>query len=266
MDNPTYSKQSVSVVMPAYNAANYIRRTIQSLQAQTYTDWELVVVDDCSKDATREVVAGFAEEDSRIRLLSLDKNFGGPGGPRNVGIQNASYEFIAFLDADDIWHPKKLEIQVPILIDRDVGIVCSQIIDFYDESTISFQDPYAFRTKVVSSISQRLRNQVPTSSVLVKRELALAHPFNEDSSYRAVEDYDTWLRILAEGSKCIKVLSPLVHYRKVEGQISGSKFEMLKKVLMVHQTADDVGALGAYFYTLTHLLGALFIRGIKKRM
>jgi teichuronic acid biosynthesis glycosyltransferase TuaG len=252
--------------MPAYNAAQYIEKTVKSLQSQTHRAWELIIVDDCSTDSTRDIVVGLAESDKRIRLISLEKNFGGPAGPRNVGVKNARYEVIAFLDADDIWHPQKLELQLPYICEGSFSIVCSQIKDFYDDSSIKFEHIVDRRRKAISAISLRCRNQVPNSSVLIKRELILGHPFNEAMTFRAVEDYDSWLRIVGSGAKCIKLLSPLVQYRKIAGQISGSKLDMLKKVFMVHRFSNGVSLGGAILFTFTHLVGALYQRGLLKRM
>ena len=102
----------VSVVMPAFNAAELIGPTLESVISQSFGDWELLVVDDCSKDSTREVVQAWADKDSRIKLITLPSNFGGPAGPRNEGVRLARGQYVAFLDSDDIWHPEKLKTQV----------------------------------------------------------------------------------------------------------------------------------------------------------
>ena len=107
-------KKLVSVIMPAYNCAEYIGDSIRSVQAQTYTDWELIIADDNSKDDTVRIVKKFADADSRIVLIESQENLG-PAGARNKAIEAASGTYMAFLDSDDIWHAEKLERQTAFM-------------------------------------------------------------------------------------------------------------------------------------------------------
>lgn len=256
----------LSVIMPSYNSEKYIEAAIKSLQCQTYKSWDLIVVDDCSSDGTREVVIRLSNGDNRIRLIALEDNSGGAAKPRNVGVKSVSSELVAFMDADDVWHPRKLEVQLRVLADFNADFVSSQCKDFRRDKDITFFPLINFPTKEISYMSERVRNQIPTSSVIMKREIVLRNHFQESRAYCAVEDYDAWLRILKAGSVCVKILLPLVSYRKSERQISRSKVGMLKKVFMVHQAASDVCVIGAYFFTATHLIGAVYSRAMLKRM
>lgn len=123
----------ISIVTPSYNAEGLIGSTIESVIRQSFSDWEMLIVDDCSNDGTREVVSEWSEKDSRIRLISLPENFGGPAGPRNVGVREAKGQYVAFLDADDIWHPSKLALQLQLAEKHRADFVCSEMIDFIDE-------------------------------------------------------------------------------------------------------------------------------------
>jgi teichuronic acid biosynthesis glycosyltransferase TuaG len=256
----------VSVITPAYNAAALINRTIQSVIDQTFTDWELIIVDDCSTDSTRDVVEAWSVKDSRIRLIALERNFGGPAGPRNVGVEMARGEYVAFLDADDIWHPRKLEIQVAVLDSGAADFVCSQMKDFTSQESIEFANIGKYDLEAVSFRQQSIRARIPTSSVVARRELLRAHPFRELISYKAVEDYHCWLRMLQDTPKCLKVGVPLLCYRKIEGQISGSKLYMMRKVFMVHREFPGRSFLDATFLTLSHVFGGLYFRYFKKGM
>ncbi len=114
----------VSVIIPTYNRADLLPTAISSVLAQTYTDWELIVVDDASTDNTREVIKEWEAKDSRIRSVSLNKNSGGPAHPKNVGVESARGEFIAFLDHDDEWLPEKLKKQVAVFASSPrIGLV-----------------------------------------------------------------------------------------------------------------------------------------------
>lgn len=102
----------VTIVTPCYNAANFLPETIESVIAQTFTDWEMIVVDDFSTDNSVEIVKEYSRKDSRIKFLSTEHNTGSPAIPRNIGIEAAQGKYIALLDADDIWYPSKLQNQV----------------------------------------------------------------------------------------------------------------------------------------------------------
>ncbi|MBK1885444.1 glycosyltransferase family 2 protein [Marinobacter sp. DY40_1A1] len=262
----TGGQPKVSVVMPAYNASNYIEATISSVLKQSISDWELIVVDDCSTDDTRDKVIALAENDPRIRLIALDKNFGGPAGPRNMGVRAARSDFVAFLDSDDIWHPEKLRIQLASAGNESSVFICSSMVDFSDELSLQFAPINNVASEKISYRRQSVRAQIPTSSVLISKALLLKAPFEESAAYKAVEDYHCWLRILQSVGYCLKLKAPLLYYRKSEGQISGSKVMMMKKVLMVHREFPGRSLLTAYVFTLTHVLGGLYFRFLKKGM
>lgn len=109
----------VSIVTPAYNCAAFISSTIKSVQQQTYLNWELLVIDDCSIDETAEVVREFSRKDQRIQLLQLTKN-SGAAAARNEGITAATGRFLSFLDSDDLWHREKLSKQVAFMLKKTV--------------------------------------------------------------------------------------------------------------------------------------------------
>lgn len=104
----------VSIVTPSYNASSFIKETIQSVQSQTYKNWEMIIIDDVSKDNTCELIKEEIKKDNRIRLIELQEN-GGAAIARNTGINNAKAKYVAFLDSDDLWLPEKLEKQLAFM-------------------------------------------------------------------------------------------------------------------------------------------------------
>jgi len=254
----------VSIITPSYNAAKFIANTIESVTNQSYNNWELIIVDDCSTDNTTDIVKSYLEKDSRIRLIMLDNNSGAPARPRNIGISQASGKWIALLDSDDIWHPEKLERQLKTMHDFAARFSCTQMSDFYDDKSISFSSPGAIGCENISFRMQQLKGRIPTSSVIVDKILALKHTFNEDQRYKAVEDYHCWLRILEETKGCIKLKYPLLYYRRVDGQISSSKTYMFKRIFMVHNEYPGGSAIKATLLTFTHILGGIYFRMIMK--
>ena len=122
----------ISIIIPAYNAEKYLESTIQSVINQTYTDWELIIINDGSNDGTLELISNFKDRDSRIKVFSYEN--AGVAHSRNRGIAKARGEYIAFLDADDLWTPNKLEMQLEALQNNlDVGVAYSWV-DYIDET------------------------------------------------------------------------------------------------------------------------------------
>jgi teichuronic acid biosynthesis glycosyltransferase TuaG len=257
----------VSIIVPAYNAEKHIEQTIRSVKAQSYYQWELLVVDDGSRDNTRKIVRHYAKGDSRIRLLVLKKNSGAPAVPRNFGVKAARGEWVALLDADDIWHPKKLELQMGALKASGAVFCSTQMLDFVDEKSIHFSEPENPEIMTISFFKQLRRFRTPTSSVMLKRTLLLNFQFNEDPRYKAREDLDCWLRIHEHIGKSIKLLCPLLYYRIVRGQISGAKWRMVKRTFMVLdefrlRSGDPLG-WKKYLYFMTHYLYSIYYRVIR---
>jgi teichuronic acid biosynthesis glycosyltransferase TuaG len=229
---------SVSVVIPAYNAAATIASTVRSILAQTEPALEVIVVDDRSKDATESVVASLAAADPRVRYLQMPTNSGGPAGPRNEGIAHARAHWIALCDADDIWHPQKLQRQMDCAKRYRVDFVCTQIADFDDGASIQFAPVAPDVPSKVSDITlweMLKKDRVATSSVLVRRGLlGECGGFDTDRAMIAVEDYDLWLRCLERrGQQCIRLEEALVHYRKSPGSLSANKWKHARKVWRV---------------------------------
>lgn len=222
----------ITVIIPTFNAAAYIRSTIESVRKQTYTSWSLIIVDDHSTDDTWEIIRFYCELDSRISAIRLAENFGRPAGPRNIGAKAARTEWLAFLDADDIWHKDKLSIQLDQAKKFDLDLICSRMADFTGALPSSDTDilsiPECERIGFLKEIS---KNRVPTSSVLVKRSTLFSFGgFNEDPRYKAIEDYDLWLRMSAANVKIGKCKLTLLNYRVLPNSISRNKRNHFKKV------------------------------------
>lgn len=190
-----------SVIIPTFNRANKLKRAIQSVLDQTFTDFELLVMDDGSTDDTESVVHAFV--DSRIRY-EWDQNSGGPATPRNRGIEAARAGWICFLDADDIWYSKKLEIVYRCIQSYPaIDVFCNNefLRDRSNGKTRLLKyGPYEadfYRKMLVQG------NRVSTSTVTARKDFLNCHclRFNETKDYIALEDYDLWLRIALHGGK-----------------------------------------------------------------
>lgn len=254
----------ISVITPAFNAAACIGRTIRSVQEQSHQNWEMIVVDDCSRDATRDIVQEYITRDSRIRLIALGKNNGAPAIPRNIGVGEAKGRWVAFLDADDIWHPQKLALQLQTMLECDIPFSSTQMVNFVDEKEIEFAWSPRFAIQKITFGKQQLKGRIPASSVVANKKLIEKFPFNEDFRYKAVEDYHCWLKIHEHIGESIKLLYPFLFYRKIEGQISQSKIYMLKRIYMVHKEYPGNSMRQAIICTVGHALGGAYYRFFKK--
>src|SRR5262249_22986841 len=205
---------SVSVAIPSYNSGHMVTEAIDSVLAQTVVPDEIIVVDDGSKDDTRERLAHCGE---RIRYIHQSNQ--GVAAARNRGVQEAHGDHVAFLDADDVWHPRKLDLQLRALAGRaDLGLVGTSSFDWPAER---LPEPDVLRggeLMVVPWEQLAVRNVFVTSSLLVRRDvLQRVGPF--DTRLQGPEDHDLWLRI-AEVAEVANLPLPLTGYRYVTGSLS----------------------------------------------
>ncbi len=205
-----------SVVIPAYNAAHTIEKTLDSVLAQTVPPSEILVVDDGSTDTTCDVVSRYGDQ---VRLLMQDN--AGPAAARNHGIRRASYDWIALVDADDTWLPEKSEIQLPYCM-PDVGVVhCYEI-----------EEDIELESEVIDFKTLWKHNYIGTSTVVLNRKtLAEVGEFVEDRAMMCAEDYNLWLRIVASDYRIVTVKKALIHYTPAEGNLSGQYERVIKAEL-----------------------------------
>lgn len=229
------SASLVSIVTPAFNAAKFLPLTIESVLAQSYPEWELLVVDDCSSDDTRSVAQDYAARDARqrIRPLALPRN-SGPAMARQAGVEAAQGRHVAFLDSDDLWLPQKLERQLAFMQARGAAL------SFTAFRRISPDGGTAGRLiRVPESLTydQLLGNTaIATSTVIVDRERT--GPFRMVKTY--YDDFALWLEITRRGFPAFGLDEDLMRYRVVGGSVSRNKG---RSAMMVWRTYRDVEKL-----------------------
>lgn len=257
--------------MPAFNSGPYIDAAIDSVRQQTFTDWELVVIDDCSTDDTRARVEQHMAVDDRISLVALPHNMGAPAGPRNRGVAAANGQYIALLDADDIWHPQKLSAQMGAIESTGTRFCSAGLVDFDDGTLPAFTPLVDPQLERVSFWRTLVNTKTPTSTVIADRDLFLDYPFNEDPGYKAREDLDCFLHMHERIGASIKVRHPLLGYRITGSQqISGSKVTMLGRHYRVlreyrFESGRRMGPVAAVF-TGTHFAAAAYHRAWRGTM
>jgi len=200
---------SVSVIIPTYNRANTILKAVKSALNQTYNVHEIIICDDGSTDNTYDLIS--AIDDARIYWLPCGRN-GRPARPRNLGIAKATGEWVAFLDSDDEWLPKKIEKQMYAANEKQVAAVCSNAFRVINEKK-SNQLLLSNQKEYISFSDLCKVNSVICSSAVVKKEvLNYTGYFPEDQLLIALEDYALWLRI-ATLSKFVYIFEPLLYYQ-----------------------------------------------------
>lgn len=203
--------KKVSIVMPTYNRGYCLGNTIQSVLNQTYRHWELLLIDNMSIDNTREVAESF--KDNRIKIIQIN-NRGIIAASRNLGIAAATGEFIAFMDSDDPWLPKKLECSIELL-----GLGCDLVYhDLYltdginKEKNKTTRVSREFRKPVIEDLV-RYGNGVNTSSVVARSEIVRrVGGFSESPDLVGIEDYDIWVRIASITDSFGFIQSPMGYY------------------------------------------------------
>lgn len=229
--NSKESKPLVSVIMPSYNAEKYIKEAIESVIAQTYTNWELFVIDDGSTDKTAEIAQSYAEKDSRIILHRNSCNMG-TANTRNVGIKLANGEWIATLDSDDIWHPEKLEIQLKKAEETGALFLYTSYSLFCD----GFREEYTVPEKVDYS-SLLTENVIGCSTVMMHKSILKDHLFPSEVYH---EDYALWLDLLRGGYNAVGCKEVLTEWRIVRNSRSFNKRKSAKNRWIIYRKMEKL--------------------------
>ncbi|MGN0307047.1 MAG: glycosyltransferase family 2 protein [Lachnospiraceae bacterium] len=227
----------ISIIVPVYNAAKYLEKTIRMVQAQTISDWELLLVDDCSLDESCQVISHILHEqpDERIRLIRQEKNQGAAAA-RNRGLSEAKGRYIAFLDADDVWLPQKLEKQLDFMTKKKADFVFSAY-EFGDENgkgtgkIVQVPDRLTYRQALSRTV-------IFTSTVLLDREripvkfLRMPRVPSEDTA--------TWWQILRNGYEARGLNEVLVIYRRPAKSLSSNKLVAIKRIWFLYRRVEKL--------------------------
>jgi teichuronic acid biosynthesis glycosyltransferase TuaG len=247
-------KKLVSIITPSYNSEKFISETIKSVQNQTYAHWELLIVDDFSTDKTVQIIQNFMEEDARIHLIKLRKN-SGTGIARNTALQVASGNYIAFVDADDVWKPQKLATQIQFMQTHNLPFTFS----FYDLINED-GNPLNIRVEAPKKLSYRqlffcnyIGNLTGIYDVDYFGKIAI-------SSIRKRQDWMVWLTVLKQIKTAKPVTESLAFYRIRKNSLSTSKTALLKHNYAVYRQFHKFNSL----VSLLCMLGFLFTQLLVK--
>ena len=233
MKRTEQTRPFVSVIMPAFNAESYLYKSIESVQAQTFTDWELLIIDDCSTDSTVAAAQIYADGDIRIRVMRNEHNIGA-AETRNMGLELARGTWFAFLDSDDIWYPEKLEKQLLLAEQTGAGLI-------YTSYCLAYDDTGARPKYIVPShvdYSQMLReNVIGCSTVLLKRDALGDRRFLPEIYH---EDYALWLKLLRSGVTAAGCTEVLVDWRVRKHSRSFNKLSSARNRWEVYRQVEKL--------------------------
>ncbi|WP_299208241.1 glycosyltransferase family 2 protein [uncultured Dokdonia sp.] len=255
MIKPTNHPPLVSIITPLYNAENYITATIKSIQNQTYTHWEHIIVNDVSTDASLQIVESFAKRDSRIKVVTLSRN-SGAAQSRNKATEIATGAYIAFLDADDLWHPQKLEKQLQFMQENNAAVSYTSYVHINEAG-----ESLGKRIKAIPELTykkQHSNNYIGNLTGIYKAaEIGKIIAPN----IRKRQDWAVWLEAIKKSNRpALGLQEDLAYYRIREGSISSNKLNLIKYNFKFYKEYLSYSWMKAAFYLLRFFYEYFFVR------
>lgn len=239
----------VSIITPLYNSEKFIEETIESVLRQTYNNWEMIIVDDCSTDLGPDIVKKYSQNDLRIKYIKMEKN-SGAALCRNKAIELSKGEFIAFLDSDDLWKEKKLEKQVKFMKDNQYFISFHEYEEI-DENGKRLNIKIEAPKKPVTYRKYLLTNPIGCLSGMysVKKIGKIYMPL-----LKKRQDTGFWLKILSTGEKAYSLKENLGFYRVRKNSLSFKKSDLLKYHWILYRKEEKLTVLESLFYISTTIV------------
>lgn len=246
-----YIQGLISVITPVYNCEKYLDRTLQSVFAQTYKNIEIVLVDDQSTDSSAEIIKRYQEAHPEIVYFLQPRNMGA-GHARNKALELAKGQYVAFLDADDVWKPAKIAKQVELL-QRKNGGFCFAAIEMIDGEDNLIKGKRAVKEEI--DYKFLLSNtMIPTSGVMIDRTIKGDFRMH---LRRGGQDYATWLSLLRDGSKAYGIDEVLVGYR-IDGQsLSSNKMKSIRQIWEIQTQDEGIGKIAAAWHIVLWCLNSV---------
>lgn len=247
----------VSIITPVYNCEKYIRDTILSVINQTYKNWEMILVDDCSNDNSRKIIEEFINDDSRIKYYKLNEN-SGAAIARNYALEKSKGRFIAYLDSDDLWRESKLEKQIEFMLKNNYAFSCTDYEKIDDDGNslnkvikIPKKVDYNLflRNTIIQTVGVMVDTQITGKDVLIMPNI------------RRRQDAATWCQLLKAGYDCYEVPENVSFYRVVTNSLSSNKFKAVKGTWFLYRNIEKLSLPKACFCFIGYAFNA-----VKKRI
>ena len=233
----------VSIITPVYNATRFIKDTAKSVFNQSYSNWEWILVDDCSKDNSWILLSELSKNDKRVKIYRNKINLKS-GKTRNLAIKKAKGRFIAFLDSDDLWHPEKLNTQIPFMLNNQY---------YFSHTSYGYINEDGKRIKSIFHV----REEVDYYHLLKRTEIScLTAIYDAEiigkfymSEHARKQDYALWLSILKSGTKSYGIDKELAFYRQVKNSATSNKYKLILKHITFLKETQKFSTIKALYYT-----------------
>ncbi|SDZ55628.1 teichuronic acid biosynthesis glycosyltransferase TuaG [Evansella caseinilytica] len=240
-------KPLISVITPAYNSEKFIGTAIDSVAAQTYSNWEMIIVDDGSTDKTINIIEKYKEKDNRIRLVQLKEN-SGPAVARNIAIREAGGRYLAFLDSDDQWLPEKLEKQLRFMQEKQIAF------SFTKYKTINERgEDIGKIVPIPDKADYKLllkQNVIGCLTVMIDQEQTGEVQM---VNIRTRQDYVLWLHLCKRGFSAYGLQEILSVYRLSDNSISSNKLKMAKQNWRVYREIEKLSLIKSIWYFMNYI-------------
>ncbi|MCC8466949.1 glycosyltransferase family 2 protein [Photorhabdus bodei] len=245
----------VSIIMPSYNSSMFIIQSIESVLKQTFPKWELIITDDCSTDNTFDLISQYASIDSRIKVFRNKDNLGA-GVARNNSIKNANGRFIAFLDSDDMWHPTKLEKQIPFMINKN----CALSYSYYQKMDENGQLLSNISPPITTSSKKLLFTNVIGCLTAIYDTEKVGKLYMP--SIRKRQDMALWIKIMDISGKAYAIPETLAYYRISKNSLSGNKYKAAKSQWYLYRNVLNLSLIRSMTYFTSYAFFG-FLKNIK---
>lgn len=243
----------VSIITPVYNASRFLEKTAASVFNQTYTNWEWILVDDCSTDNSWGILQKLSKKDQRVKVYKNDTNLKS-GKTRNLAIEKAQGRFIAFLDSDDLWHKDKLSVQIPFMLSNKY---------YFSHTSYGYINEDGEKIKSTFHVSP----EVDYKHLLKRTEIScLTAIYDAEkigkfymSEHARKQDYALWLSILKSGTVCYGIDQELAYYRQVKNSATSKKYKLVLRHITFLKDTQGFGTLKALYYTFFWMVNG-FVR------
>jgi len=244
----------VSIITPSFNSSKYIKETVDSVLSQTYENWELIIVDDGSKDSSANIIQDLTNTDTRIKGFYFDKNIGAAEA-RNVAIQQAKGKYIAFLDSNDLWELEKLEKQISFMQTEDIAFSFSTYQPMSEDGSKLYSIIHA--PKIVTYSAYLKNTIIGCLTVVIDREKTGDF---EMPNIRSSHDMALWLLIMKRGFDAYGLDENLARYRIVSASNTSSKWRAAKDVWKIYREVEKLSFLYSSWCFLNYAFNALVKR------
>lgn len=246
-----FEESLVSIIMPVYNCKDFIGITLDSVIAQTYQNWELIIVDDCSTDNTADVIASYADKEPRIRYYKLSTN-SGAAISRNTAVDQAKGKYLAFLDSDDVWFPEKLKRQINFMRQNGYTFTCTSYIKIDDKGNYLNR---TIRAKAVSDYDAILKRNPGNSTVIYDAEVLGKFKI---PNIRKRNDYVMWLQVIKKAKNLYGLDEPLGCHRIRNGSLSKNKAGLVGYHWKVYRDIEKLSIIKSSYLIIYWIIVTAF--------